>query len=147
MTFHKISNFVLGKKKTRQVYNMTLPRRGYKEFIRSFLFIIIHFICMIMNYYVCYSVKTRASCNAKLMFKSATPGGDYRILCVSERFLSLILLGGEILRAAAEITCLQSWDYRLRSQKEQLLGKAECLANCSLCGELDWHLLFAGYSA
>ena len=60
-------------------------------------------------------------------------GGDYRILCVSERFLSLILLGGEILRAAAEITCSQSWDYRLRSQKEQLLGKAECLANCSVC--------------
>ena len=60
-------------------------------------------------------------------------GGYYRILCVSERFLSLILLGGEILRAAAEITCSQSWDYRLRSQKEQLLGKAECLANCSVC--------------
>ena len=60
-------------------------------------------------------------------------GGYYRILRVSERFLSLILLGGEILRAAAEITCSQSWDYRLRSQKEQLLGKAECLANCSVC--------------
>ena len=65
-------------------------------------------------------------------------GGDYRILCVSERFLSLILLGGEILRAAAEITCSQSWDYRLRSQKEQLLGKAECLANCSVCTGLLW---------
>ena len=65
--------------------------------------------------------------------KATDQGGDYRILCVSERFLSLILLGGEILRAAAEITCSQSWDYRLRSQKEQLLGKAECLANCSVC--------------
>ena len=60
-------------------------------------------------------------------------GGYYRILHVSERFLSLILLGGEILRATAEITSSQSWDYRLRSQKEQLLGKAECLANCSIC--------------
>ena len=65
-------------------------------------------------------------------------GGYYRILCVSERFLSLILLGGEILRAAAEITCSQSWDYRLRSQKEQLLGEAECLANCSVCIGLLW---------
>ena len=75
-------------------------------------------------------------------------GGDYRILCVNERFLSLILLGGEILRAAADITCSQSWDYRLRSQKEQLLGKAECLANCSVCIGLlwgaNWQLLFAG---
>ena len=26
-----------------------------------------------------------------------------------------------------------SWDYRLRSQKEQLLGETECLANCSVC--------------
>ena len=65
--------------------------------------------------------------------EAADLGGDYRILCVSERFLSLILLGGEILRAAAEITCSQSWDYRLRSQKEQLLGRTECLANCSVC--------------
>ena len=37
-------------------------------------------------------------------------GGYYRILCVSERFLSLILLGGEILQAATEITCSHSWD-------------------------------------
>ena len=65
-------------------------------------------------------------------------GGDYRILCVSERFLSLILLGGEVLRAAAEITCSQSWDYRLRSQKEQLSGKAECLANSAVCIGLLW---------
>ena len=65
-------------------------------------------------------------------------GGDYWILCVGERFLSLILLGGEILPAAAEITCSQSWDYRLRSQKEQLLVKAECLANCSVCIGLLW---------
>ena len=34
---------------------------------------------------------------------------------------------------AAEITSSQSWNYRLRSQKEQLLGKVECLANCSVC--------------
>ena len=52
---------------------------------------------------------------------------------MSERFLSLILLGGEIFRAAAEITSSQRWGYRLCSQKEQLLGKAECLANCSVC--------------
>ena len=60
-------------------------------------------------------------------------GGYYRILRVNERFLSLILLGGEILRAAVEITNSQSWDYRLRSQKEQLLDNADCIANCSAC--------------
>ena len=60
--------------------------------------------------------------------QASSPGGYYRILCVTERFLLLILLGGEILRAAAEITSSQSGDYALRSQKEQLLGKAECLA-------------------
>ena len=69
---------------------------------------------------------------------SKTWGGYYRILCVSERFLLLILLGGEILRVAAEITSSQIWDYRLCSQKEQLLGKAECLANCSVCIGLLW---------
>ena len=65
-------------------------------------------------------------------------GGYYRILCVSERFLSLILLVGEILRAAAEITSSQSWDYKLRSQKEQLLGETECLGNCSVYIGLLW---------
>ena len=74
---------------------------------------------------------TREICPCQ--FEHVDLGGGYRILCVSERFLSLILLGGEILVAAAEIACSQSWDYRLRSQKEQLLGKAECLANCSEC--------------
>ena len=73
---------------------------------------------------------------AKFGIGRLPPGGYYRILCVSERFLSLILGGGEILRAAAEITSSQSWDYRLRSQKEQLLGEAECLANCSVCTRL-----------
>ena len=79
------------------------------------------------------SEKCREIIGATNLASANDLGGDYRILCVSERFLSLILLGGEILRAAAEITCSQSWDYRLRSQKEQLLGKAECLANCSEC--------------
>ena len=79
----------------------------------------------------CHFFKKRLdTCRSNLKH---TWGGYYRILCVSERFLSLILLGGEILRAAAEITSSQSWDYRLHSQKEQLLGEAECLANCSVC--------------
>ena len=57
-----------------------------------------------------------------------------------ERFLLLILFE-EILRAAVEITSSQNWDYRLRLQEEQLLGKTECLhclANCSVCIGLLW---------
>ena len=48
------------------------------------------------------------------------------------------VLASDFSRAAPEITRSQSWDYWLRSQKELLLGKAECLANSSVCICLLW---------
>ena len=48
---------------------MTMPRCGYEEFLRSFLFIV-HFMRMMINDPVCSGFGTHALRNAKLIFES-----------------------------------------------------------------------------